>query len=389
MDKVSNYQYIASLILKKRLGTISDPEKTELVAWLQENQMHRNLYKKLLHKDFGEDFGNYRQIDVLAGLRKYRKAYFPRRISMAKRWTSVAAMLVMVLGISLFFYSRQNSNREGILSISPGSSQAVLVMHDGSMYTLNRQTENEVIRIDGVTAMNTGKQLSYSTSAFDSLPADTEILNELRIPRGGEYQVVLADGTRVWLNAESTFKYPIQFRGKERVVYLEGEAYFEVTKDKEHPFRVMASRDVSVKVLGTSFNVRAYGENKEVETVLEEGSVEMAAGDNNVLLVPGQKGCYNFANGQLEVENVETGNFTAWRKGEFVFNDEKVVDIMEDLIRWYNIEVFYADEPVKQLLFNCKIKKYETIDVLLHSMELAGGIRFEVKGHTVVVFSKH
>lgn len=387
MDKVCTYQYIASLILKERLGTISEPEKSELIAWLQESHTHRTLYENLIHKDFGGDLDNYRRIDAFAGLQRYRKTYPTHRISL--RWITVAAMLVLLLGSSLFLYNRQNSSREAMTGILPGSSQAVLVMNDGSVHTLNRQMANEVIRMNGVTAMNTGKQLSYSSSDLDSLPADTEIFNELRIPRGGEYQVVLADGTRVWLNAKSVLKYPVQFRGKERVVFLEGEAYFEVTKDKEHPFRVMTNREVSVKVLGTSFNVRAYSEDKEVETVLEEGSVEMAAAGHHVLLVPGQKGFYSFDDGRLEVKDVDTGNFTAWRKGEFVFNDEKVVDIMEDLMRWYDIEVFYADEAVKQLLFNCKIKKYETIDVLLHSMELAGGIRFEVKGHSVVVSSKH
>lgn len=386
MDKVSNYQYIAFLILKERLGTISEPEKSELIAWLQESHTHRILYEKMMCKDFGGDLDNYHRIDAFAGLQRYRKTYRTHRISM--RWITVAAMLVLLLGSSLFLYNRQNSSREAMTGILPGSSQAVLVMNDGSVHALNRQTENEVIRMNGVTAMNTGKQLSYSSSDLDSLP-DAEVYHELRIPRGGEYQVVLADGTRVWLNAKSTLKYPVQFRGKERVVFLEGEAYFEVTKDKEHPFRVMTDREVSVKVLGTSFNVRAYSEDKEVETVLEEGSVEMAAAGHNMVLIPGQKGSYSFDDGRLEVKDVETGNFTAWRKGEFVFNDEPVVDIMEDLMRWYDIEVFYADEAVKQLLFNCKIKKYETIDVLLHSMELAGGIRFEVKGHSVVVSSKH
>lgn len=386
MDKVSNYQYIAFLILKERLGTISESEKSELIAWLQESHTHRTLYEKMMCKDFGGDLDNYRRIDAFAGLQRYRKTYRTHRISM--RWITVAAMLVLLLGSSLFLYNRQNSSREAMTGILPGSSQAVLVMNDGSVHALNRQTENEVIRMNGVTAMNTGKQLSYSSSDLDSL-SDAEVYHELRIPRGGEYQVVLADGTRVWLNAKSTLKYPVQFRGKERVVFLEGEAYFEVTKDKEHPFRVMTDREVSVKVLGTSFNVRAYSEDKEVETVLEEGSVEMAAAGHNMVLIPGQKGSYSFDDGRLEVKDVETGNFTAWRKGEFVFNDEPVVDIMEDLMRWYDIEVFYADEAVKQLLFNCKIKKYETIDVLLHSMELAGGIRFEVKGHSVVVSSKH
>lgn len=253
MDKVCTYQYIASLILKERLGTISEPEKSELIAWLQESHTHRTLYENLIHKDFGGDLDNYRRIDAFAGLQRYRKTYPTHRISL--RWITVAAMLVLLLGSSLFLYNRQNSSREAMTGILPGSSQAVLVMNDGSVHTLNRQMANEVIRMNGVTAMNTGKQLSYSSSDLDSLPADTEIFNELRIPRGGEYQVVLADGTRVWLNAKSVLKYPVQFRGKERVVFLEGEAYFEVTKDKEHPFRVMTNREVSVKVLGTSFKI--------------------------------------------------------------------------------------------------------------------------------------
>lgn len=389
MDEVRKYQYISSLILKERLGIISDIEKNEIKAWLQENSANHTLYEKLLQKDFGEDFDNYQRINVSEGLKRYHKRYPIHRIIPIKRWASIAAMLILLLGISLFLNNRQNSSRKGIPVIQPGSSQAVLVLNDGSTHPLNQQTANEIIQMQGTKATNNGKQLCYLTLNTDSLLADSEIYNELHVPRGGEYQVVLADGTRVWLNAKTTLKYPVQFLGKERVVYLEGEAYFEVTKNKEHPFIVMTEREVSVKVLGTSFNVRAYREAKEVETVLEEGSVEMAAWGNNILLKPGQKGSYDFDAEQLEVENVDTENYTAWRNGEFVFNDEKIENIMEDLMRWYDIEIFYRDEAVKQLIFNCKIKKYETIDVILHSMELAGGIHFEVKGNSVVISSKN
>ena len=179
-------------------------------------------------------------------------------------------------------------------------------------------------------------------------------------------------------------KYPVIFNNITREVYLEGEAYFEVAKDAHRPFHVNTKNNVCVEVLGTSFNVRSYSDENSVETVLEEGIVRMSQGKDAVVLKPGHKATYR-PNEPIQTTTVNTELYTAWRHGQYIFMDESVENILKQLSRWYDIEVFYSNEAAKSVTFSGDVTKYDDIDTLLKAMEIAGGVHFKISGRTLIV----
>lgn len=170
-----------------------------------------------------------------------------------------------------------------------------------------------------------------------------------------------------------------------REVTLQGEAYFEVAKDKVHPFIVRTRDNINVQVLGTSFNVRAYADEKDIEVVLETGVVRMKTSGQEVMLKPGEMSCYNTQTRNMDKQSVNTANYTGWRKGQCIFIRKRIEDIFKELARWYNMEVFYRNEAAKNIVFSGSIKRYDSIRPLLEAIEIAGGIKFEIKGNVLVI----
>ena len=228
-----------------------------------------------------------------------------------------------------------------------------------------------------------GGSLTYR----DSLQSEALIYNEISIPRGGEFHLVLADGTQVWLNAETSLKYPVAFGGNSREVFLKGEAYFEVAHDARMPFYVHTSRG-KVQVLGTSFNVRDYGDEHKVVTVLESGKVRYTSTcQKSKDLLPGY--LLEDVEGQgLLSRKVDTRLYTSWREGKYLFENASVEEIMTTLQRWYNIRVIYLDESVKHLHFTGDLERYDTFDTFLRFMEAGGDLVFQTEGNTVIVNKK-
>ena len=208
-------------------------------------------------------------------------------------------------------------------------------------------------------------------------------MNRVEVPRGGEFSLVLEDGTQVWLNAESELRYPIHFMGKERVVYLKGEAYFNVVKNSDAAFLVQVD-EFTVKVYGTEFNVNAY-EADRVETVLTQGSVSMRCGDEEVMLKPNQKGAYFKSDGAMRVEDVNVLSYVAWKNGDFIFKDESLESIMNKLARWYDLDVFYQNKELKEIRLSGNLKRYKDVQDLFNAFEKISEARIKVDGRTVVV----
>lgn len=271
-------------------------------------------------------------------------------------------------------------------TIAPGSSKAMLVLNNGSIINLSDKNHDEIVTTEELTIRNNGSELQYATTE-NATNKHVNNYNELIVPKGGEYTLTLSDGTKVWLNSQSKLKYPVAFNDTNREVYLEGEAYFEVTKDPHHPFHVNAKDRVTIEVLGTSFNVRSYPDENKVETVLEEGSVRMSKGKENVMLSPGYKATYQPEKG-FETVSVNTELYTAWRHGQYIFVNESVENILKQLSRWYNIEIFYSNEKAKSVIFSGDVRKYNDITILLEAMEIAGGIHFKINGNTLIVSYK-
>lgn len=388
MTDMIKYQYMTSLIAKKQLGDITPEEERELAVWLEEDERHRQRYERLIRKDFSADLERFASIDATAGWRKYKKRY--HRQQRQYRWYGVAAMLLLLISLGTWrFIAERGSTSVETREIHHGTSKALLVLADGSERELEIELPESVIPMSGVVARHSGGKIRYDRETGESMGQTdpTPLYNTIKIPTGGEFTLELVDGTTVWLNSETTLRYPVNFTGVSREVWLDGEAYFEVVHDESHPFIVRTVKDVSVQVLGTSFNVRAYGDEENVEAVLEEGLVRLSADTANVMLIPGMMGIYNQVSG-MRSKTVDTELYTAWHRGYFIFQDETLEFILDRLSRWYGMKVFYRDEEAKSLVFSGNVRKYETVFDLLKAMEFSGVVNFEVKGNTVVVSSK-
>ena len=206
----------------------------------------------------------------------------------------------------------------------------------------------------------------------------------MRVPRGGEYTLVLADGTTVYLNAESELRFPKQFKGKSRKVYLEGEGYFDVQRDEKQPF-VVEVKQVEVRVLGTSFGIRAYTGEANVLTTLVRGRVNVEAGGKQVELSPGQQADFNRGNDRLTVTEVDVEQYVSWKDGRLVFDNKPLEFILEELGRWYSFDVFYTNKELKGIPYSLNIKKHEDIAHVLKFIERTGKVKFEINKNTIIV----
>lgn len=315
-----------------------------------------------------------------------------RRLSYIYRYTA-AAVLFLVLSTGLYIY-QNNSNKQtltdqkvaGNTDIAPGGKKAVLTLQDGSRMVLDQST-NGVVSIQGnivITKRNTGKVI-YDSYNLPENPSDQENYNSINIPRGGEYELRLPDGTKVWLNSESSLKFPAVFSGRDRKVELTGEAYFEVAENKLVPFKVYAN-GTEIEVLGTHFNVNAYRKSGVITSLLE-GSVRLKTPGNKSLLVPGEQGVTT-TDGKISVSKVNVLDAIAWKNGYFIYQDDSIYKIMEQAARWYDVEVEYVGDDVKGQTFYGKGDRYGNISELLKNIELTGTVQFKIEGRRVIVMSK-
>ncbi len=210
--------------------------------------------------------------------------------------------------------------------------------------------------------------------------------NTLEVPRGAEYELILADGTHVWLNADTRLRYPTCFNTDERRVYLEGEAYFQVTKDTAHPFRVESEAQV-VEVLGTQLNVYAYGHEERTYTTLVEGKVAVtaSASGQHVQLMPGQQASLGRQGGEIVVGEVNIQQVVDWKNGMFVFDDLSLEAILRKVARWYDVEVFYRNQQAKAIVFKGNLPRYGELPELLKVLENSSEVHFSLKGNTLIV----
>lgn len=387
MTSITKKQRIASLILQESTIGLSRAEQEELNSWRQSDSCNETTYAALHRKDYSSDLARYREIDTQEELKNYRRRYVKHTHRFLSGWYRAAAIAVLAIGISIFFFQREQNHITPQITIRPGSSKAMLVLNNGDIIPLSKTDKAEIIATEELSIQNDGSQLCYTVSENVKNKPVTNY-NELIVPKGGEFTLTLSDGTKVWLNSQSKIKYPVIFNGMTREVYLEGEAYFEVVKDSLHPFYVNAGNGVNVEVLGTSFNVRNYADENSVVTVLEEGSVRMSHGKDTVVLRPGNKAVC-LPNEQIRLTTVNTELYTAWRCGQYIFMNESVENILKQLARWYDIEVFYNNESAKSVVFSGDVRKYENIDTFLEAMEVLGGVHFNVNGQTLIVNYNH
>lgn len=392
MTDYSSYYHISELIARELTGTLSEAEKEELRLWCSCSEENRRLYESFQEKQLKierdefaekinieqalEDF--WRQLDT-------PKLKSPRRYKFGSGHLKIVATILLALAIGggIFYLSlKEKVNPELRAIATTGGYKALLITEKGEKISLQDSTIQKIPVENGILVHNNGQQIVYIGG--DSLKGN-ESFHTLEVPRGGEYQLALSDGTEVWLNSGSQLRYPVVFSSSERRVYLKGEAYFQVHKDILHPFIVEAADRLSIKVLGTGFNIQAYPEEKDIFTTLNVGSVEVSDHLQTVVLRADQQAIYNTDNHRLETREVNASSISAWKEGKFIFENTDLETIMIRLGRWYNLEVFFANPETKQFHFTGDLEKYENFITIFRMLEKATKIHFEVKDNTVIV----
>ncbi|WP_147677408.1 FecR family protein [Algibacter pacificus] len=371
---------ILTLLKNYRNGTLSDAEKDKLEAWylFEASKNKKSLNKYQLENSF-----------------KYIKSKIPIKqpkvVNLRKR-LAVAASIALMLASGLYYFTRtiapQVQLAKEINIIHPGGNKGVLTLSSGKQIVLTNLVNKDTIVSEGAQEevtikMNPNGLVSYAVNPGADNNDNPNTFNTLSTPIGGQYSLILSDGTKVYLNATSLLKYPTHFKGDKREVELEGEAYFEVAKDKTKPFFVKI-RNQTIQVLGTHFNVQAYNNEPFTETTLLEGSVAVTYKDKKNILRPGQQAKINQDSSSILIRDVDVTSAVAWKDGRFRFDNADLKMVMKQLERWYDIRVVYKGE-IPDLKFNGGTFMNKNLSEVLKVLELSN-IKFEVKRDTIIVY---
>ena len=312
-----------------------------------------------------------------------------KKVRYFRYWRAAAAVLVLAAG-GAAWYQFGNSHRHpqpaplAQHDVLPGAPKARLLLGDGTEVQLDSISGNGLKEKDGTRINKDNGKLVYNV-AGNSATAVT--YNTLSTPRGGEFQLVLPDGSKVWLNAASSLRFPTKFAGPDRTVYLTGEAYFEVAQQATQPFQVQLNNGVKVAVLGTAFNVMAYDDEKAVNTTLITGKVKVAQQNgNSVLLAPSQQAILPKGSQQFLVSEADIDKTIAWKMGMFEFDDDDITTVMRQLARWYDVNVKFSG-PVPDKHYSGSIRKQSTLSQALRILKTAG-IQYTIEGKQIIVEAK-
>ncbi|MFB9840754.1 FecR family protein [Mucilaginibacter ginsenosidivorans] len=384
-----NRERIYILISKFRDNTASEAEKEELLNWYRQK-----AYQDAEFPESEDAVGDFM-------LSRLNREIRPVRRSMPYvRWLA-AASVVVVLGVSWLLVSKftggADKNRIALVpknDIPPGRNKAVLTLADGSKISLTDAGNGEIANQNGIQVTKSADgQLVYTikpsqdqnTAPGSAGTTQLHSFNTIETPKGGQYQVVLPDGSKVWLNAFSSLKFPVNFNAvKERRVELKGEAYFEVVHNDAMPFRVVTDKQV-VEDIGTRFDINAYDDEANSKTSLLQGKVRIIADGRSALLNPGQQA--TVANG-IKISEVNTEQVIAWKNGYFNFDDEKLENIMKSVSRWYVVDVVFEDDNLKSETYGAITTRFANISTLLNIMEQTGDAKFTIEGSTIKISKK-
>lgn len=297
------------------------------------------------------------------------------------RWAAAAAVLILI--VSVYYYgSRQTKHGDATtaamapIDVQPGQTGAELTLSDGSKIVLDSLGNGIVKKQDGAIIEIKNGQVHYAT---DAQQAGTTLYNTMTTAKGRQYQLVLADGTRVWLNAASSITYPVAFTGQERNVTVTGEAYFEVSKNPHRPFNVTVNNGATVvQVLGTHFNINAYADEPSITTTLLEGQVKISAYGRSKLLKVGQQAQTKAGEAKIDIENsADISSVVAWKDHYFSFTDTDLPTIMREVARWYDLSVVYRGK-MPEGTYSGKIERKLTLRQVLNLLQ-ADNIRYTIK----------
>ena len=388
---INQHFYIARLIARYLSDEIGEEEQAVLTRWRNESPENEHLFQEICKEENIKQNMQKRQTfhaeDGWEGVqRKIQRHRFRNRILNICKYAAIFIFPVAIATVAIYKSGNEPQQlSQATEQIVPGGKKAVLILDNGEAIDLKSTSGVELKEKDGTVIQVDSTALNYQQA-----PARTSeklAYNKVNVPRGGEYQLTLSDGSKVQLNSMSSIRFPVQFAQDCRLVELEGEAYFEVSKTGQ-PF-IVQTKGMKIEVLGTTFNISAYP-NEEYQTTLVSGSVKVQTENgSNRILKPSEQACITPGSNQINVRNVDTAFYTSWIHGKINFKDQRLDDIMKTLARWYDMDVVYENEVTKELRFGCYVNRYNEITPLVKLLEQTGRVTVTVEGKTIKIFTNH
>lgn len=375
----------------------SEEEKSHLQEWIDASEENGRAYKETRFiLECGTLLKGYDHLDEQQALGKVMKRVKPLRSIRRYTWLKYAAVIFLpiFMGTVVYYLTLFEKETEvpvlATYEIQPGTAKATLYLSDGREVDL-RDVGDSTIQ-DGssdqeILFKGGNNTLSYYNSLPETNPAEKLAYNKIVVPRGGEYMLILSDGTKVWLNAETEMEYPLRFGKEVREVRLKGEAYFEVQKDTKRRFNVIME-GATVEVTGTSFNVSCYPEDGSYSATLESGNINFLANHIVKKVNVGECAVYDEVSKKIAVNVVDLKYYTAWRRGSFYFYDTPLSEITTRLGRWYDVEFKFADEALREVCFSGAALRNKPIDFILRLLESTRSLKFSIEKDGIIWINK-
>lgn len=372
---------IDDIVLAKLSGELLSEEEEKLFqTWYSIGDNRQRFYRLQCLRAGIRVNRSGNAVDTGAAWKSLNQRIRPRSVLARISRYAAAVVLLTGLGITAYLLNMQKTAEPVLVqneTVLPGKKQAILTLATGEKIQLSDTLSRIISQEKGVTINNDSHTLAYNLSG----ETDHPVYHTITIPRGGEYVLVLADETKIWLNSESRITYPVAFAGITREITLEGEAYFEIAKDTTKPF-IVHTGAFDIRVTGTQFNVRTYPE-EPYSTTLTEGSIQLERAGEVSRLVPGQQAFLR--DDHIEIREVDTEEAIAWRYETFSFKQRNLGSILNELSRWYDINIFYQNPEVKAYHFTAWFKRSSSIEEVIQILEKTNKIKMELKGKTLTV----
>lgn len=394
MNKANEQFEISEILSRAIAGELNEEEQEKLRLWLEASERHRDLYHRLCSPETAQQkAAAYKRLDSRTALDELlREKALRRRLFLRRRllrMASAAAVVALVITVGAYFYIHRSDEKLPLVQneipvIRAGKPKAILTLASGETMKLSEKTPLQIEQ-EGLAVIRSDSGLLQYQVTAENPNAGARQYNRIEVPRGGEFTLALSDGTKVWLNADSRLRYPVAFTGETRQVYLEGEAYFEVSHDARHAFIVSTDR-ANVTVYGTSFNVMDYAGEQEMQVTLVNGSVgvDATAGGHRLKLLPGEQA--TLESGRLSKERVNVSRYVSWREGKVVYVSTPLEEMMREMARWYDVDIVFVREQARHILFTGEFIKYDDFNEVLDVLRTTQEVNARVEGRTVMIY---
>lgn len=378
---------IVDLLIAEKTRTLSAEENLILKEWIENNKdLYESMNDKAIILTRMKELSNF---DSDKAFNRFLKDTQIKNYNNFKIILRIAAVVIPFIFGMYFIFDKKEIPKDSLsvfeIKIEPGYSKAILKLSDGSNINLEEEERNIISEI-GVNIKSNKKEVVYQSAKEQKAPKKVEY-NSIYIPRGGEFKLTLSDGTKVWLNSETSIRFPVVFSDTKRELQLKGEAYFEVSENIEKPFIVHTS-GIDIQVTGTEFNVRTYEDEKRITATLIDGGVNIIQNNSKEIfkLKPGHQAVIEGLD--TKIKKVKVDQYIAWKNGRIYFENNSLEEILADLARWYDVEINYQDDKLKKMRFSIDIARYSEFNKVFELVELTKKVKFKIEKNYVTVLAE-